>query len=289
MPEFTVKRLGSPQTIRSQGLKTPYLMNVWASWCPPCREEFPLLTNALESGNLPFALYFLNTGDTQRAANNFLRTQRTGLELLFDAPPDYSFYELLGVKAIPVTFLVGQDNVVQAIHVGGLIPETLEFFKLIAESPGVGSLNIEGAVPPAKPFNLNNPIRLHAGLPHFGVLEDRRPYQVYTIEGSADSLLTVSMRQLYTDDDVNAVDPYLVLLNEAGEVIAFDDDGGKFTSGATGRNREDLAGSEQDALITQFLLPATGRYYLIAARAGYEEGRNAGKYQITLVDEAAFF
>jgi hypothetical protein len=51
----------------------------------------------------------------------------------------------------------------------------------------------------------------------------------------------------------DAVDPYLVLLDSAGNVVAFDDDSGAFTSQVTASDGSDLAGSNTDALITSFV------------------------------------
>lgn len=294
MPDFDVKLFGSVQTVRSRTLKAPYLLNVWASWCPPCREEFPLLSSAALKGDLPFSVYFVNTSDTQRRANNFLRTQRPGLNVLFDPPPGYAFNDLVGIRVIPDSLLVGEDGTLLAIHIGEMRQAALDFFKAVAANPGVGSYDPSGVLQPREPFRTAGAAPIISGVTYRGTLDDKLPYTAYTYHGSADEPLVISMRATGTTDS-DTVDPYLVLLNSAGEVVAFDDDGGALVSadgtlpdGTVIAAGEGLDRSAGDALL-RVTLPADDTYTLIVARAGYQDGLNEGSYQLTFIDEAAFF
>ncbi|HTV68040.1 MAG TPA: DsbE family thiol:disulfide interchange protein [Rhizobiaceae bacterium] len=93
------------------------LVNVWASWCAPCREEHPLLVELAKDKR--FAIAGLNYKDRPENAKTFLdglgnpysaigvdETGRTGIEW--------------GVYGVPETFLVGKDGVILFKHVGPL-------------------------------------------------------------------------------------------------------------------------------------------------------------------------
>lgn len=286
LPDMTIKGLGGTKTIRISTLETPYLLNFWASWCPPCRDEFPLLTRAALGNDLPFKIYFVNTSDTQRTANSFLRTQRTGISVLFDGPP-YPFNQQIGIQAIPDSILVGKDNTIIAVHVGEIRQSVLDFLKLVAAHPGVGAFEASGVLPPVKPFALGKAMPLVPGLPYHGRLDDGLPVISYRFNGIAGQETTFVMR---ADGDYNedAIDPYLLIVNAKGEILAFDDDGGLVESAVMDRFGNDLAGSDVDALL-RFTPEEDGEYYVIVARAGYEEGANIGTYWFLAIDESAFF
>lgn len=288
MPAFTLRRLTTTtQLVQRSELKAPYLLNVWASWCPPCRAEFPLLTRTATSADTPFSIYFVNTDDTQRLASSFLRTQRAGIEVLFDAPPQYAFNELVGIVAIPDSILVARDGTVAAIQVGEITEPVLDFLRIVAANPGVGSFAQEGAIQPVEPFTLDKTLPLITGQNYFGWLNDRVPYVVYHLTGAADATYNVVMRAM-GHSETDALDPYLVLLDSRGDVVAFDDDSGAYESAVKDRYGNDLAGSEVDAIMG-VTLPETGDYYLVIGRAGYEVGQNEGSYQFLVIDDSAFF
>ena len=98
------------------------LVNVWASWCAPCREEHPLLL-AL-SQDKRFGIAGLNYKDAPENARRFLGSlgnpyAAIGVDQAGRAAIDW------GVYGVPETFLVGKDGKILFKHVGPLTEEAV--------------------------------------------------------------------------------------------------------------------------------------------------------------------
>jgi hypothetical protein len=94
-----------------------------------------------------------------------------------------------------------------------------------------------------------------------GALDDETFRQTYAFSVQADEVVAISMSRIAGD-----LDPYLLLADEHGTVLAFSDDDGPGT----------------DALIGFKRIPASGRYFVIASRFGQEHGSTAGEYTLLL-------
>lgn len=97
------------------------LVNVFASWCAPCREEHPVLL-AL-SQDKRFTMAALNYKDQPENARRFLGDlgnpfQAIGVDEAGRAAIDW------GVYGVPETFVIGKDGKIAYKHVGPLTPES---------------------------------------------------------------------------------------------------------------------------------------------------------------------
>lgn len=123
-PTFTLARLDDPaRTIaRDELLGKVWMLNVWASWCAPCREEHPLLVEFGKRKLVP--IYGLNYKDTRAQANGFLSQLGNPYEAsLFDADGRVGID--FGVYGVPETFIIDRQGVVRFKHVGALTPDVL--------------------------------------------------------------------------------------------------------------------------------------------------------------------
>ncbi|MER2535525.1 MAG: DsbE family thiol:disulfide interchange protein [Rhizobiaceae bacterium] len=97
------------------------LVNVWASWCAPCRQEHPVLMELARDGR--FAIAGLNYKDDPGNARRFLGTlgnpfAAVGVDGNGRAAIDW------GVYGVPETFLVGRDGRILYKHVGPISPDS---------------------------------------------------------------------------------------------------------------------------------------------------------------------
>lgn len=107
----------------------PLLINFWASWCVPCRREFPQLQKAVRAGRV--AVLGVVFQDSRRAAARFMVEQGADWPGLVD--PDGDIAEAYGVRlrpGLPVTVAVDARGRLVARHVGELRGDDLA--KLVA-------------------------------------------------------------------------------------------------------------------------------------------------------------
>jgi len=93
------------------------MVNFWASWCGPCREETPSIERLRRdlSGE-PFVVLAVNVGEGPRAASRFVQQAGMGSTVLVDRDGDAA--RDWGARALPTTFLVGPDGRVRYHHIG---------------------------------------------------------------------------------------------------------------------------------------------------------------------------
>lgn len=124
LPAFSLPGLADRDgfTQADLAIGTPVLLNVWASWCGPCRDEHPALMQLAEAGVVIFGL---NYKDNEAAAQRFLgRLGNPYRGVGVDKTGAVAIE--LGVYGVPETFLLdGQGRVVMR-HVGPLDATVLQ-------------------------------------------------------------------------------------------------------------------------------------------------------------------
>jgi peroxiredoxin len=116
-PGFTLQSSTGEQ-VSLESLKGKVVMvNFWATWCVPCRQEMPHLQALYERyGNLGFELLAVNVEDNPDGARKWLAETPVTFPVLFDAKNTVS--KLYKVTAMPSTVLIGRDGNMRFIHHG---------------------------------------------------------------------------------------------------------------------------------------------------------------------------
>lgn len=115
MPEFSLPKLGSDEMLTPANLKgEPALLNVWATWCPSCRVEFPYLVKLAQQG---VAIYGLDYKDDPTEALKWI--EELGDPFRFNIVDKEGTLGLdLGVYGAPETYLIDANGTIRAKHVG---------------------------------------------------------------------------------------------------------------------------------------------------------------------------
>lgn len=100
--------------VRSDG--RPAVVNVWASWCGPCRSEAPLLREAWQEYGDEVLFVGVDVQDTQEGALDFIQEFDLGFTHFFDPRRDVP--AAWGGLGVPLTYYLTPDGEVLALHNG---------------------------------------------------------------------------------------------------------------------------------------------------------------------------
>jgi len=120
-PDFELDSPGGGPIRLSDYRGQVVLVNVWASWCPPCRAEMPDLqrvyTQRRDEGFVVLAVN-ATAGDTAAAAQAFFTAQQLSFPLLLDS--DGQFSATYQVQLLPTSILIDRDGIVRGRFTGAI-------------------------------------------------------------------------------------------------------------------------------------------------------------------------
>jgi thiol-disulfide isomerase/thioredoxin len=117
--EFQVKRYpgGEPYDLASDR-GSVVVLDVWATWCEPCRDALPFYENlAREYAGRGLKVYALSVDEDPRAIAPFLEETKAGLPILLDENAQVA-ERTLKVKGMPTTYYIDRRGVVRHVEEG---------------------------------------------------------------------------------------------------------------------------------------------------------------------------
>ena len=118
-PAFTLQSLDGRTVTLGQYKGDVVMINFWASWCGPCRQEMPLLDDIYKQyKDMGFVLLGVNVEPDASGANGWLKKTPVSYPILTD--PKSSVSQLYQVQAMPTTVIIDRQGVVRYVHNGYL-------------------------------------------------------------------------------------------------------------------------------------------------------------------------
>jgi cytochrome c biogenesis protein CcmG/thiol:disulfide interchange protein DsbE len=131
-PTYALTRLDDGAMLTSDEMRgRPYVINLFASWCTPCRAEHPQLMALRQRG---VEIVGIAYKDRREASAAFL-TELGDPFSVVAMDPEGRFGLELGITGVPETFVIGPDGIVRAAYRGPLTAEAIEQEILPALSP----------------------------------------------------------------------------------------------------------------------------------------------------------
>jgi cytochrome c biogenesis protein CcmG/thiol:disulfide interchange protein DsbE len=123
-PAFDLPLLHAPEKRFAQKdmLGKVWVLNVWASWCPPCLVEHPVVTALAKSGLAP--VVGLNYKDRREDALPWLQRNGDPFQLSV-ADADGRIAMDYGVYGVPETYVIDRRGTIRYKHIGPLTPEVV--------------------------------------------------------------------------------------------------------------------------------------------------------------------
>ncbi|MEJ2540107.1 MAG: TlpA disulfide reductase family protein [Gemmatimonadota bacterium] len=123
LPDLRVRSLAGAEVALSSYRGRAVLLNLWATWCPPCRAEMPYFQELSRAyGPRGFAVVGVSVDNAgaRELLEAFLTEAGVEYDILLD--PTMTSMDELGVLGLPASFLVDPDGVVRLVRTGP-VPE----------------------------------------------------------------------------------------------------------------------------------------------------------------------
>jgi cytochrome c biogenesis protein CcmG, thiol:disulfide interchange protein DsbE len=134
-PAYAAETLEGERSALSQMHGKPVLLNVWATWCHPCRQEVPALEQlhqAYGPRGLQVIGVSIDQGDQEQGIREFMQEFGASYPVWLD--PDGEVQTVFSTVGVPSTFLIGPDGQVLWKHVGPVRADDAELRRLIEKS-----------------------------------------------------------------------------------------------------------------------------------------------------------
>lgn len=124
LPALTLQSLNGPPLALSSLRGQPLVLNLWATWCPPCRRELPMLIQAAQQ-RTGARIVLVNEGEAAPRVAAYLQREQLGKpDVLLD--PDSRLLSHYQSPGLPTTLFIAADGSVRRVHIGELSAATLQ-------------------------------------------------------------------------------------------------------------------------------------------------------------------
>ena len=208
-PDFHLTTLEGKRVALADFRGKTLVLNDWATWCPPCREETPDLVASAKKLSAKGDVVFLGVDSTEAApiVRAFVAAKPMGYAQTIDG--DRAFMKAYDVRAFPTTFVIAPDGVLRARFVGNVTPQILTGFVADARAGRNGVLatdaqkKVDAILDPAK-FAFNGDAATIRGVAKT-VLKAIEAADA--VDGDTDYLRTQAEENVLRDTEIALLEP----------------------------------------------------------------------------------
>ncbi|MBE6823725.1 MAG: TlpA family protein disulfide reductase [Ruminococcaceae bacterium] len=124
-PDFTVLDEDNNEVKLSSFFGKPIVLNMWASWCPPCKSEMPHFEQAFkENKDVQFLMVNMTAGDNIDDAKSFIKSEGYTFPVFYDTTGEAA--TVYGASSLPMTIFIDKNGDLVTYAVGALSKEQLD-------------------------------------------------------------------------------------------------------------------------------------------------------------------
>jgi thiol-disulfide isomerase/thioredoxin len=134
-PDVALPCMADGHPVRLSALGRPAVVNLWASWCGPCRVELPALQRFADRAGDRVLVLGVITGDTRAAAGSTAGDLGVRFPAVFD--DGQAVLHGLGKTGLPVTLLIDETGRIRHVYASGTPLDEASLTALVHEHLGV--------------------------------------------------------------------------------------------------------------------------------------------------------
>ncbi len=133
-PDFELQSLAG-ETVRLSDFRgQAVVLNFWATWCAPCRQEMPAFESRYQQYGSDLVILAVNFDESAEAVTAFFDEMALSFDPLLD--PGGEIQDLYQVRGYPTSYFVDVEGVIQIIHIGLMTEDQLDGYLLTV---GIGA------------------------------------------------------------------------------------------------------------------------------------------------------
>ncbi len=126
-PDFSVKMTDGKTRSLSSLRGKPVMLHFWATWCPPCVRELPMIAQAAKSYSRQLEVFAISVGEPLATVTAYLARQGGTLTSFVSGYDETGQTALLyGMTAIPMTIFIDKAGIITSVHLGAFDSNSLE-------------------------------------------------------------------------------------------------------------------------------------------------------------------
>lgn len=122
-PAFTLKNLAGEEVSLKDYRGKKVMLNFWATWCPPCKEEMPAMEQFYKESSKEVEILAVNL-DPQNNVNSFVKDNKLTFPILLDQ--NGTTQQIYSIISIPTTLIIDEQGLILKKHIGSMTYEQMQ-------------------------------------------------------------------------------------------------------------------------------------------------------------------